>query len=468
MQPQLPLGRWALFRNGEFFRLWGIGAMSSTIRWLEMLAIGVVVFDLTGSPFQVALMSILRMLPLAFFGALVGALAERLNHRKMLVSGIVVMIGVSAVLATLSKTGHIQLWHIAVGVFVSGMFWVLDYSVRKTLLGAAVDGDSVGHAMSLDTVSNNGTRMLGPILGGMFLQWVGLTGVYVFAAVGYIGAILCALALSSTIGRSEQKGRGVISAIGQSLPLLKSHPLLAGILMVTVVFNLWGFPFISMIPVIGKEILVLNSFYVGLLMSAEGCGALIGALLIAGTGQSRHYRKLYICGLGFYLVKSGNFQEAEVILEELKNKTLQYESTPYLTANIQVLSAMIEYKKGRLSESRKLMNSLEKLAVVNRKMGVERWLRGMIEMASGNMAEAVVALDSIQTPGSNQVGNRNRLPVSDYIQSLYRLAVLEQELGELGSAKEHFVRFLEYWGDADVPLPSVDDAKQRLSELDAR
>ena len=50
--------------------------------------------------------------------------------------------------------------------------------------------------------------------------------------------------------------------------------------------------------------------------------------------------------LGFYLVKSGNSQEAEVILEELKNKTLQYESTPYLTANIQVLSAMIEYKKG--------------------------------------------------------------------------------------------------------------------------
>ncbi|SVE61712.1 uncharacterized protein METZ01_LOCUS514566, partial [marine metagenome] len=135
-------------------------------------------------------------------------------------------------------------------------------------------------------------------------------GVYVFSAVGYIGAILCALALSSTIGRSEQKGRGVISAISRSLPLLRSQPLLAGILMVTVVFNLWGFPFISMIPVIGKEILVLNSFYVGLLMSAEGCGALIGALLIAGTGQSRHYRKLYICGLGLYLIMAIAFSQS--------------------------------------------------------------------------------------------------------------------------------------------------------------
>ena len=82
MQSELPLGRWALFRNGEFSRLWGIGAVSSTIRWLELLAIGVVVFDLTGSPFQVALMAILRMLPLAIFGALVGALAGRLNPAK--------------------------------------------------------------------------------------------------------------------------------------------------------------------------------------------------------------------------------------------------------------------------------------------------------------------------------------------------------------------------------------------------
>ena len=172
--------------------------------------------------------------------------------------------------------------------------------------------------------------------------------------------------------------------------------------------------------------------------------------------------------LGFYLVKSGNSQEAEVILEELKNKALQYESTPYLTATIQVLAALIEYKKGRLSESRELLKSLEGIAVMNRRMGVEHWLRGMIEMASGNMTEAAAALNSIQSPGGNQLVNRNRLPVSDYIQSIYRLAILEQELGKLGRAREHLVEFLEFWGDADVPLPAVEDAKKRLAELIAR
>ncbi|MEE3373445.1 MAG: serine/threonine-protein kinase [Planctomycetota bacterium] len=172
--------------------------------------------------------------------------------------------------------------------------------------------------------------------------------------------------------------------------------------------------------------------------------------------------------LGFYLAKSGNTQEAKLVLEELKNKALQYESTPYLTATIRVLAALIEYKEGRISESRRLVNSLQEIAVMNRRMGVERWLRGMLELASGNKVGAAAALNSIQVPGNNQVVNRNRLPVAEYIHSLYRVAVVEQELGDFSRAREHLGAFLKYWGEADIPLPSVVDAKQRLAELAGR
>ena len=307
---KFPVGRWTLFQNPEFFRLWGIGAVSSTIRWLEMLAVGVFVFDLTGSAFQVALMLIVRMAPLAFFGALAGAVAERINHRHMLMLGIIVMMGVSAVLAFLSGTEQIQLWHIGVGTFVSGIFWVLDNPVRKTLMAGAVDSSLIGPAMSLDTVTNNGTRMLGPILGGLFLQWVGLTGVYGFAALAYVVVLLWTATLRPKTRSSRQSDHGVLSVIKRSWPLLQNYPLLAGILMVTVVFNLWGFPFMSMIPVIGKNVLGFNSFHVGLLMSAEGCGALIGALLIASAGQVRHYRRLYVSGISLYLVSAVIFSQS--------------------------------------------------------------------------------------------------------------------------------------------------------------
>ena len=275
-----------------------------------MLAVGVFVFDLTGSPFQVALMLILRMLPLACFGALAGTVAERIGHRSILMFGITVMMGLSVALAFLCQTEQIRFWHIGFGVFMSGMFWVLDYPVRKTLLAGAVDASSIGHAMSLDTVTNNGTRMLGPILGGVFLHWVGLTGVYWFAALAYMGTLLWTASLRPKTRSARRNEHGVFSIITRSLSLLRNQPLLSGILMVTVVFNLWGFPFVSMIPVIGKDILGLNSFYVGLLMSAEGCGALVGALLIAGAGQVRHYRRLYVSGISLYLVSAVVFSQS--------------------------------------------------------------------------------------------------------------------------------------------------------------
>jgi len=158
-------------------------------------------------------------------------------------------------------------------------------------------------------VTNNGTRMLGPILGGVFLQWVGLTGVYGFAAMAYVLALLWTISLRPKTRSPRHSDYGVFSAITRSLSLLKSRPLLAGVLMVTAVFNLWGFPFVSMIPVIGKETLGLNSFHVGLLMSAEGCGALVGALLIVGVGQVRYYRRLYICGISLYLVVAVIFSQ---------------------------------------------------------------------------------------------------------------------------------------------------------------
>ena len=306
--------RWSLFTNSEFVGLWGIGALAGMIRWLEMLAVGVFVFDVTNSPFQVALMSMLRMIPLACFGVLMGALTDRFNHRSMLKFGIAFSVTTSALLVLLCATGHIQLWHLCVGTFVSGMFWALDFPVRRTLLGGAVNIASVGHAMSLDTVTNNGARLVGPVIGGILLQWTGLTGIFVFALTGYIGMFFWSRLLSLKLRTARTSDAGVGSAIRQSITLLRDYPILTGILVVTLVFNLCGFPIISMIPVIGKEVLGLNSAHIGLLMGAEGFGALIGALLTASLGQVRHYRRLYVCGIGLYLIMALIFSQSTSFL----------------------------------------------------------------------------------------------------------------------------------------------------------
>ena len=295
-------GRWSLFKNSEFSRLWSIGALSNTIRWLELLAIGVFVFDLTNSPFQVAMMTFLRIVPFALFGAIAGTLTQRFKYRDIMMLGIGAMIGVTALLALLSGLQQIQLWHIAVGVFLSGIFWVLDFTIRRTSVGESVEHSSVGHAMGLDALTNNGTRALGPAIAGISLQWLGLTGVYVFGVIAYVSALILTVSLRPKTMSANLSGNRIFSSLRKIRPILKDHPPLTGLLSVTLVLNLWGLPFVSMIPVIGREVLHLESLYVGLLMSSEGCGALIGALLITSIRQQKYYRRLFVTGTILYLV----------------------------------------------------------------------------------------------------------------------------------------------------------------------
>ena len=99
---QIPAGtRWTLLRERRYLTVWLAGALVNINLWLEMLVIGVFVFDVTDSPFQVALMLCLRMLPLALLGALVGALAERFAKARMLLVGMGLMVVTSLVLGFL-------------------------------------------------------------------------------------------------------------------------------------------------------------------------------------------------------------------------------------------------------------------------------------------------------------------------------------------------------------------------------
>ena len=296
-----PVGLGELLRNREFRLIWLIGAASNTLRWLEILAVGVVVFDMTGSPFQVAFMIILRFLPMALMGAFTGVVAERVNRRVFLILSLVFMLGTSVMLTLLAFGGYLNLWVIGLSVVLNGLFWTTDNPIRRTLLGEVVRPAQIGIAMSLDTVTNSTTRFLGPLVGGIFLEFAGLEGVFLVGAVLYAGALLLACVTQPVSARQHREHRGMFNFLADGIRVLQTNRVLVGVLAITVIYNLWAFPFVSMIPVIGKDDLGLSPLPVGLLVSAEGAGTLIGALLVLLTRSVAHYRRLYTFGLGISL-----------------------------------------------------------------------------------------------------------------------------------------------------------------------
>jgi len=296
-----PVGLRDLLRNREFRLIWLIGAATNTLRWLEILAVGVVVFDLTGSPFQVAFMVILRFAPMALIGAFTGVVAERFNRRLFQILSLGFMMTTSIVLTVLVFGGYLNLWVIGISVVLNGLFWTTDNPIRRTLLGEVVQPAQIGIAMSLDTVTNSTTRFLGPLVGGIFLEFAGLEGVFLVGAIFYGSALGLAL-LVHAVPDQQNPGHGsIFSFLTDGIKVLQTNRVLVGVLAITVIYNLWAFPFVSMIPVIGKDVLGLSPLPVGLLVSAEGAGTLIGALLVLLTRSVAHYRRLYTFGLSLSL-----------------------------------------------------------------------------------------------------------------------------------------------------------------------
>ncbi len=285
----------------DFWRLWYVGLIVSTVRWVETVAVGVVVYQRTDSAFLVSMMTMLRLLPMGLFGVFVGALAERFDRGKTLLLVVLLMSVTSVVLVILDRTGQLEIWHLALASFINGCGWCTDNPVRRVMIGEVVGAEQMGAAMSLDVGANNVSRMIGPVVGGVLLAWSGIRGVFVLSVLMYCTALLAVVAIRSRIPRATGSG-AVLTRIAAGLALVRTDKRLIGVLVVTVIFNIFGWPFTGMIPVIGRDRLNLGPEGVGLLATMDGIGAFVGVLLAALWLTPRWYGQTYLGCVVCYLI----------------------------------------------------------------------------------------------------------------------------------------------------------------------
>lgn len=133
------------------------------------MATAIFVFQLTGQAFDVALVMLARQIPMVLFGAPMGALAERVDRRMILLIAMGAIAVVTTGLALLAFFDTIRVWHIAFGGFVSGLVFSTDFPVRRVVLGEIAGPARIGVAMGFDLVTRSATRMIGPAAGGMLV-----------------------------------------------------------------------------------------------------------------------------------------------------------------------------------------------------------------------------------------------------------------------------------------------------------
>ena len=277
--------------------------------WLEMLVVALVALELTGSPFLVSLTFFIRFLPM-LFGFGIGVISERVNRKYMLAAGLGLEATVSAVLATLIITETLEYWHLATGSFLVGSVMASEFPVRRTLYADFIDRGSIGRAISLEQISNSLFRMLGPFIGGLLLVTIGAQGGFMLGTVLYFIGMLIALTIKYQRRAPLQSIPSTRTQVVEGVRYISRSQLLVGTLAVTLVLNVFAFPYLSQQPLVARQELGISDILIGVMQSVEGAGAFVGAGLIAIFAKPRHYTNIYMWGSLLFLVGIALFSQS--------------------------------------------------------------------------------------------------------------------------------------------------------------
>lgn len=290
-----------LLAQPDFRRLWLVGGFANATRWLEVLAAALFVFQATDSALAVTVVTAARMLPMLLFGAFAGALSEALNRKHILLGGMLTSAASAAAVAGLSWAGSVQPWQIALCAFVSGSVWASEMATRRRMIGEAAGAGEIARALALDSVTNSSSRMVGPVLGGLAFQHLGIGGAFACTAIVHLVSASLIAGLDYTQQVRGFAGLKVVQDIAAGLAASRTRPLVLMVFTVTVVMNFFAFSYAGLLAPIGQGHFGVTPTLVGVLAASEPLGAIMGGLALA-TGRFRFgHRLTFIGGSGLFL-----------------------------------------------------------------------------------------------------------------------------------------------------------------------
>ena len=221
--------------------------------------------------------------------------------KRLTLAGIVgLMAATSAVLAAGAWMGKLEVWHLMMASFINGVGWATDNPLRRMMMGEVMGRERMATAMALDVGAANASRIVGPTVGGLLLAVAGIEGAFLLSALMYLTAVAATLLVRVRLPSMRDTG-AVMAQAWQGISIVLADKRLCAIMAVTIVYNIFGWPFTSMIPVIGRDRLLLGPEGVGLLTSVDGVGAFAGALVLALWLTPGWHARAYVGGVAVYL-----------------------------------------------------------------------------------------------------------------------------------------------------------------------
>ena len=281
----MPSSSFAPFRHRNFRVLWSASAFSNIGTWMQAVAVGAYVTEETGKASWTALVAVAAFLPIGVLTPVGGALADRLDRRRAMAIGITLEAVLAVLLTVLSATGRASPAAVTAVVFANGCIAALVLPFYQAMIPDLVPKDVLLSATALGAAQYNLGRVVGPALAAVLVAATSYTWAFAVNAASFLAVIVALLVIKLPDTRHTDDGAGIFSRIRAGARMAWTDPGCRNplLLIATVAFLLA--PFIALIPAKAHDLVgggtKATASATGVLTTAQGLGAVVGALLIA-------------------------------------------------------------------------------------------------------------------------------------------------------------------------------------------
>ena len=290
-------GAFRAFRNRSYRLLWPSNLLAYSSRWMQMTLLAWLVLELTDSELRVALVGVFAMTPMLLLGLVGGMLADAADRKRLLMGAHAITFAAALVMSALLWTGSEEFWHAYVVILVAGIAWAFDMPARRSLVHDLLGPSGVTNGVALDSMGQSVSMMAGPALAGGLIAVLGVKGGYVAVTTFMLTSLVLVSRLRLSAPQLRRpRSESALSSLAGGLRYVFSNQALRATVLVTLAMNVLMFPYSNLIPVIARDVLHVGPGLMGVLQSAAGMGAAIGAVSIASWLTLRYHGRVYLGG----------------------------------------------------------------------------------------------------------------------------------------------------------------------------
>lgn len=292
-------------RHRNFRLFWSGAFLSNTGTWMQAVAQGWLVLQLSNSPLWLGIDGFMATAPGLFLTLAGGVFADLLDRRKLLIYTQAVAGLAAIVLGVLVFTHVVQVWMVLSLSFVTGCCMALASPSYMALVFDLVGREDLANAIALNSSQFQLARVLGPVFAGVGFKVFGLAGCFLANGISFVFVVAAMMMLKierpnagddAPVRSVKQKGVFVGDLVA-GFRYVAGRPRVSMLLMISAVTSLFGTPYIYMTPVFARDVFHLGETGLAVLMGMAGAGALFGALFVAYLGDFRRKGWLVLGGI---------------------------------------------------------------------------------------------------------------------------------------------------------------------------